>query len=670
MYLHRLTIENFRHFGAGDESLTVELKEGLTAIVGENDAGKTSLVDALRMAIGTRDQEYVRVQTSDFHYSVATGKRADSISVQCVFEGLSKKDRSGFLEHLTYGAAGEPSQLHVTWTAKASQGGRKLVTQEWRSGKDGQGPALDSGARSLLMATYLRPLRDAEKALSAGRGSRLAQILENTKEVLEQGNGFDPANPLPDPTTLSLLGLLDFTNFHVSANEAVKNTKGRLNNEFLAPLSFNDDPLLAEFSVTSQSDDAARLRQMLEKLEVVLNAAGLTDGTLGRGLGSNNVLFMACELLLLADDEEGFPLLIIEEPEAHLHPQRQLRLMSFLRAQAEAAKRKVQIIVTTHSPNLASEVELDNVVLLQARKAFSLARGKTALDKSDYAFLQRYLDVTKANLFFARRVLVVEGPAEEILLPTIAKLLGRDLERYGVSIVNVGGTGLGRFARIFMRADPLADGIIQVPVACITDMDVMPDCAPIILGKLKEGEAYPELGSGTKRQWRAERDFPGPKLAERKAKLEAKASGQSVKTFVADKWTLEYDLAYSGLGQEVFVAATLAEQDDAILASPTDMYEAELESALLDYATLLAQGLTPDELATRIYAPLATKDASKAVAAQYLARYLLEKAAKDELSLETLRAALPQYIIGAIEHVTEPLVAAPLPAEPVAPAAA
>lgn len=70
----------------------------------------------------------------------------------------------------------------------------------------GDGPLLDLGARSLLTATYLRPLRDAERAMSAGRGSRLSQILQHTKEIRDTGSAFDRyIDPPVDPKTLSVL---------------------------------------------------------------------------------------------------------------------------------------------------------------------------------------------------------------------------------------------------------------------------------------------------------------------------------------------------------------------------------------------------------------------------------------------------------------------------------
>ena len=125
--------------------------------------------------------------------------------------------------------------------------------------------------------------------------------------------------------------------------------------------------------------------------------------------------------------------------------------MKFMQEVLNREGNTVQVIITTHSPNLASAIELGNLVIVRKGKAFSLAQGQTELEGSDYRFLQRFLDVTKANLFFARGVMIVEGDSENLLIPTLAKIVGRDFTTYGISIVNVGGIGLRRYARIFQR---------------------------------------------------------------------------------------------------------------------------------------------------------------------------------------------------------------------------
>lgn len=664
MYLAEIRIENFRSFGTGERAFNLSLKPGLTALVGENDAGKTAVIDALRYVLGTRDQEQLRVDETDFHRS-SKGDQADQITIRLVFRDLTKADRGAFAEFLTFEEVEGCRQvcLILTWSVKRATAStsRRVASPEWRTGANSDGPLLDFGARSLLTATYLRPLRDAERAMSAGRGSRLSQILQHTSEIKNTGVGFDRKSaPTPDPKTLSVLGLGDFANYLFRESQGIKKAGEKLNDEYLKPLSFAKDLLRARIEVAGSRDDAVRLRQLLEKLELTLCATADEDSAHTRGLGSNNLLFMACELLLLAAESDGFPLLLIEEPEAHLHPQRQLRLMAFLQAQVakeRADGQHIQIIVTTHSPSIASDLRLDNLVLIEQGRAFPLRKGMTKLDSSDYSFLERFLDATKTNLFFARGVMIVEGDAENILMPVLARLLNRDFAEYGVSVVNVGGVGLGRYARIFMRTDPTADGEISVPVACVTDLDVMPDCAPEIVGKIKPGDVIPPRPP-SKRQWRVKSEFSSMELMERRQSRIDKASGQNVQTFVAGEWTLEYDLAFSGLAKEVWEAAVLALADERIHKGTVTRDDAVKERAA-EFAALSA--LHAEVLASHVYAKFEAEGASKAIGAQYLAE-LLEKAIKNgTLSADGLCLKLPDYILDAIGYVTSPL-AEPVPA--------
>lgn len=660
MFISDIKIENFRLFGAGNDAFQLSLRPGMTALVGENDAGKTAVIDALRFVLGTRDQEAMRLELTDFHHA-PSGERASEITIRLIFSGLTRADRSAFAEYLTY-VEGDPPEmvLILTWIARRLENDgpvRKFMPIEWRTGEKADGPLLDVGARFMLQATYLRPLRDAERAMSAGRGSRLSQILQHTKEIRDHGEKFDPnANPPIDPSTLSLLGLGDYANHLIENSHGVKGTRKKLNEDYLQPLSFSGDTLNASVRIGSNRDDNTRLRQLLEKLEVNLSDTDLSEGAHCRGLGSNNILFMACELLLLGVEVDGFPLLIIEEPEAHLHPQRQLRLIAFLQAQAEKKRvdgQHIQIIVTTHSPNLTSEVKLSNLVLLRDGHGYSMAEGQTKLTRSDYRFLQRFLDVTKANLFFARGVVIVEGDAENILLPVIARLIGRDFEHYGVSVVNVGGVGLSRYGRIFMREKPETCGEISIPVACITDMDVMPECAPLILGKIKEGEQIPPL-PGSKRRWRVKSDFKDNGLEEKRAQIRDKTNEQRVRTFVANEWTLEYDLAYFGLARSLHIAIALADADEKISDKKVNVQEV-IKAAGLAYDTLVKAELPKEELCSRIYEPLAVSNSvSKPKAAQYLSELLESAIRLGKLTPESLRELLPPYLVEAIIHVTEP----------------
>ncbi|MGQ3241673.1 ATP-dependent nuclease, partial [Shinella sp.] len=649
----------FRLFGSGEHAFRLPLNPGLTALVGENDAGKTAIIDALRLVLGTRDQDMLRVDFADFHQSAPGIERADHVTIGLTFRGLTVADRAAFAEFLTYEMIGEQVEtvLIITWIAKrnAKEGSsRRVLPPEWRTGAKGDGPTMDLGARSLLTATYLRPLRDAERAMRAGRGSRLSQILQYTAEIRNTGVGFDRnANPPVEAKDLSVLGLGDYATYLFGENEGIKQARKRLNEEYLAPLSFADDLLLARIGVAEAQEDNVRLRQVLEKLELALTGSADADTAYSRGLGSNNLLFMACELLLLAAESDGFPLLLIEEPEAHLHPQRQLRLMSFLQAQASKPRadgQKIQIIVTTHSPNLASDLDLNNLALIEGGRAFPLCRGKTQLSGTDYRFLERFLDVTKANLFFARAVMIVEGDAETILMPVIAKLLGRDFHEHGVSLVNVGGVGLGRYARIFLRQDPETEGEIGIPVACVTDMDVMPDVAPWIVGKLRPGEQVPARPPSL-RQWRIKADFPVGQLAQRRVERSARASGQRVETFVSDEWTLEYDLAFHGLGKQVYRAATLALKDEALAADRAAQAEV-LAGADAAYQQLVDAGHDPETLGSHVYALFEVERASKAIAAQYLAELLEKELEAGTLTDLALRQLLPPYVVAAIAHVT------------------
>lgn len=645
MHLAELRAENFRIFGEGADALKLPLTAGLTALVGENDSGKSAVVDALRLALGTSDQEWFRVEDSDFHEGGAS-----TIRITCRFEGLSESDKRAFAEFLTYKTDGSGDvELHVNVSIEdtgKTRHGRPQRQVEVKSGLNAAGPRIPQESRNLLRATYLRPLRDAEQAMTAGRGSRLSQVLQCSAEVRNAGTDYDPNAPV-EPDELSVLGIGDFADALLEKQQGVVDAKTAID-VHLAELALAGEEVSAGIGVGGAgASKEVRLKHLLEKLDLGLGGPGR------QGLGANNRLFIACEMLLLSQ-EEGCRLLLIEEPEAHLDTQRQLQLVKSIQAQAE--REHVQVILTTHSPNLASMIDLNRMVMIRGGYAFPLASGRTELEPVDYRFLQRFLDVTKANLFFARGVAVVEGDGENILLPTLASLIGCDFSKHGVSVVNVGGVGLRRYARVFQRRTTELDPTpreMDIPVACITDMDVAPNCAPALLDRNLKTKG--ELGVDG--------------LVSRRAQLIAKASGQCVRTFVSDEWTLEYDLAMAGLDRDLFVAAQLARKEAALADA---QYAAVVEDAESKHAEILstaeelvesgnAQGCSRQEVAASlVYEQFAVQNVSKAATAQYLADRLRSRIEDGDLTPQALRQRLPKYLVEAIEYVTS---SAPVGAE-------
>lgn len=636
MYISNLLIENFRIFGCDDESLELEINPGLTALIGENDEGKSTIIDAIRFVLGTNDHNYTRIEDSDFHwYESDAGeegeskeiKLANEIWVQCKFSGLSVSNMGDFAEHLTYEEDGNTS-LYVNWVAHREKGRRIRRWAEVFSGKNKEGPAMLAESRELLKVTYLRPLRDAEREMSAGKNSRLSQILHATDDIKLK----------PNASGKTLLQVSDEAFTEIAQHPSIHSTTTSINN-MLEELSFDSDILSSEISVNLSREEQTRLRQLLEKLEIDITDISSYKSE-NRGLGSNNLLFMGCEMLLLESAEDEIPIMLIEEPEAHIHPQRQLLVIEHLQRKAE--EEGVQILVTTHSTQLASVIKLQNMALIKSGKAYSLAPDYTELDSSDYRFLERFLDATKANLFFAKGVMIVEGDAENILFPTIAKLVGRDFTKHGVSIVNVGHTGLGRFSRIFRRSNQAE--IIDIPVSCVTDLDILPSCAPEILG----------LDVNAKnRRWSHDGEYNEEELSKKRQELVEKDAGQNVMSFPSELWTLEFDLANNGLLKEVWMAAKLAKEDGNQKSRKDIVNEGKKELEKLG-----ASELSDVEKSVHCYSRFTSSSTeyadgsskvSKSIAAQHLADILLKRYSDKP---EELLEKLPNYVVSAIEHVT------------------
>ncbi|WP_035568977.1 ATP-dependent nuclease [Caballeronia sordidicola] len=635
MYLHRVYAQNFRAFGDGENGpiLDWELNKGMNVLIGENDAGKTTIVDAIRQVLWTTSFEYVRLFEHDFH--ISGSNRAVTLIIEATLKDLSPEQEASVLEWLTYEPDGSRTLiLNLQARLLPPQAKRRSrIDTLVRAGRNGTGPEIGAAVRDLVRTTYLRPLRDAESELKPGRLSRLSQILGAHTLIAEQEKSdFDKVNPSVVPTTL--VGLMEHAQHHIGKHDVVKTVQKNINENYLQRMSFAGDDLMSEIRISGDLS----LTLILERFELSLLPPGDMSSSerCARGLGYNNALFMATELVLLREGDE-LGLLLVEEPEAHLHPQLQARVMNLLEQHAKSGQRPVQVVMTTHSPSLAASAAIEFMTLVHKAKTYRLRPEDTRLARADYGFLHRFIDATKSNLFFARGVVIVEGPAEALLLPVIAEVVGLSFGRFGISVVNVGGVGLYHYARIFQRLK--IDECIPIPVACITDRDIVPDVAKSYVSAPKKGKRF-------------EGDYLPGEAAEtvkRKVDRVEVVGAGNVKVFVADHWTLEYDLARAGLAELMYHAIQLAVKAHARGERLTEADEAAtLAEAAISWVALKADSATSEALATTIYQPLYEGDASKAVAAQYAANLLQ---AGQYGTGQALLGRLPTYLKQSLLHL-------------------
>lgn len=583
MIISELRLYNFRKFQCvdGAPGLTVTFHKGLNALIGENDSGKTALIDAIKLVLLTQSNEYIRPADDDF-YIGTDNIPSTEFRIDCTLSDFTQNEAKNFIEYLTYEKAEDRVYYTLHLHYRAWKEGNRIYS-ELKVGEIDDGVTIDGKARELLKAVYLKPLRDAEREMSAGRNSRISQILLS--------------HPIfQNKDEHQLIQIFRTANAEIEQYFA-EDQEGKV---ILKTIRNN----LRAFNSLEASHDA-NLQTSEIRLKAIMESLSLTAPEVHPGLGELNLLFIAAELILLKEENEGgIKLALIEELEAHLHPQAQLRLINFL--QNEYNENGVQIIISTHSPILASKINLKNIILLKNSKGYDLSEGKTRLEKGDYLFLQRFLDATKSNLFFAKGIIMVEGAAENILLPVIADILGYPLEKHGVSIVNVGSTAFLRYSHIMLRQDGTSVGI---PVAVVTDCDIKP---------------YDVVtqDDGSRRRVFSEKNEESEKaVAIKKAKYES----DNIHAFISPRWTLEYCIALSCLsdefhkaihyGKKIFASNVISLTCDKITDADSD-------------ATREAQewgALSAPEKAYKIYSTMLgdnDKSSLKAIVAQCLTSML------------------------------------------------
>lgn len=509
MYISNIHIKGFRNF----RDASIDFNDGMNVIIGHNNSGKSNLMQALQLVI---DNHYRgrRLGIYDFSRNVTLGDlqgHSPKVEITLTFSNSQDANNESQEDTRTVGAwitqcdsnGNYKAELTYIYSLQADKeteytsAASKAATPQdvWRSLQNdflryyeyhiyGGSLANPTQAERDKLAKfdfqYLGALRNVDEDLFSGRSHMLRDVLAFFIDYQIKSD-----KSLTDGQKNAQLN-------------AVKNTfsqqSGQLISDLLKRLSCGKDVMLEYAKETGASFNNAEPdfngdltdQDLFAVLRLMIKyTTGWNITAANNGLGYNNLIYISLLLAKMQADSDVnylgtnakvFPLLVMEEPEAHLHPSMQYQLLKFLNKNLEKDRKARQIFITTHSTEITSAVKLDNIICLHASAPGDCKIGypgkvftDTEEDKMSKDYVQRFLDATRSDMLFAQKIIMVEGIAEELLMPTMARYLRLSLEEGHVAVINVNGRYFKHFLKLF---DFLKSGFaIPKKVACVTDRD-------------------------------------------------------------------------------------------------------------------------------------------------------------------------------------------------------
>lgn len=463
MRLSRIRITNFRNFREFDVPIS-----GHAVIVGENKIGKSNLLFALRLVLDPSLPDTARQLRMEDLWDGLDRPLASDDRIEIAVEFVDFEDDEDLLsilaEHLV---KPDPMTARLTYVFQpiATLEGTPKKDSDYEFyifGGDRQENFIGGDVRRRIPMTLLSALRDAEGDLANWRRSPLRPLLETAKGLIDADVLEEVAEEVHKATEA------------VTDIKEVREVAARLSKKLTAMVG---DSQALETTLGFSPTDPERLIRSL-RLFIDGGDRAIADAS----LGSANLIYLALKSLeleeLVAGHERDHAFLAIEEPEAHLHPHLQrLVYREFLRPriepkgerQANAKSETTTILLTTHSPHIASVAPLRSIVLLREKEGTDGTVGcsTSAIEfaKEDIADLERYLDVTRGEILFAKGIILVEGHAEVFVIPSLAKMLGHDLDKLGISVCSVSGTHFRAYVRL------LGPKGLDIPFVVLTDFD-------------------------------------------------------------------------------------------------------------------------------------------------------------------------------------------------------
>lgn len=461
----------------------------LTAIVGPNGSGKTSILRAIDLVLGGA---WPTLRSFSIPGDFTRFETTRAISIEALFDPpLTHEDevlnRSILIRSLRVmcqpykrrTARADVGDIHVDFDPLTAKGEVPNVAV---SAQKGKGPtfrrlSVGTALRDQARILHIDHRRSVIQHLPTARGSVLGRLLEPARREYERSSESGSRSPKDE-----------FRDRYAAAMDAlrtprvleIEKTVADTARRTLGFLGKRAPALDLSLGIADPTNPFAALRVMCRDGELELPAEEL-----GLGIQSAIVVGIFEALRTIGG---GFGTVLIEEPEMYLHPQAQRYFYRLLRDMAKAGE--AQVVYSTHSPVFADPVEFEAIRLVRREPGRSTAVSQvtSAADLSylssrrDALKILTNFDTTRSEALFAARALLVEGPADQVAARHVAEAAGVDVDAENLAIVACGAKSSITFFARFLRA-------LGVPVTVLHDEDVYPESGPAATKIAADNEA-------------------------------------------------------------------------------------------------------------------------------------------------------------------------------------